>query len=259
MPSNLLIKKENAITTVTLNRPDKLNALNKDMLDEFKNLVEVLETDKTTRALIITGQGDKAFCAGADLKERQAMNEKDILTRLEFMKTLYLRFEKLPIPIFCAINGIALGGGLELALSCDFRIASENAILGVPEVELGIIPGNGGTQRLTRIVGVAKALELVLMARRISPEEALKIGLVHAVVPPGLASGQALVWATKILEVGPIAIKQAKAGIKQGFQKPLEEALSFEIECYKPCLYSKDRQEALKAFNEKRKPQFKGE
>ena len=253
------IKRDSGVVIATLNRPEKLNAVNKDAFEELKALIDVLETDKTARALILTGAGDKAFCVGADLKERQGMNEKDILVRLEYVRALYMRLERLPIAVIAAINGMALGGGLELALACDLRIASENATVGLPEVDLGIIPGNGGTQRLSRIVGPAKAMEMILLARRITAAEAVQFGIVNVVVPTGQALAQAITWAVKIVEAGPIAIRQGKAAIRLGSERIIEDALSLEIELYKACLYSKDRQEGLKAFAEKRKPVYRGE
>jgi methylglutaconyl-CoA hydratase len=257
--TSLLVRRDGGVITATINRQEKLNALSKDIFDDLKGLVDVLETDKTARVLILTGAGDKAFCVGADLKERQSMNEKDVLVRLEFVRQLYLRLEHLPLPVIAAINGTALGGGLELALTCDLRVAAEQATLGLPEVDLAIIPGNGGTQRLSRLVGMGKALEWVLLARRITASEALREGLLNAVVPEGQALTQALTWATKISESGPIAVRQAKAAIRLGGDRRLEEGLTFEVDCYKPCLYSKDRLEGLKAFAEKRKPSYRGE
>jgi len=257
--SSLVVRREAGVVIATINRPDKLNALSKDVLDELKRLVDVLETDKTARVLVLTGVGDKAFCVGADLKERQGMNEKDVLVRLEFVKALYQRLERLPIPVIAAINGTALGGGLEIALACDLRVCSENATLGAPEVDLAIIPGNGGTQRLARIVGLAKAMELILLARRLSASEALQYGIVNATVGAGGALTHAMNWANKICEAGPIAIKQAKLAIRTGLERTVAEGLAAEIDAYKACLYSKDRMEGLKAFAEKRKAIYRGE
>jgi len=260
MASNhVLLKREGPVIVVTLNRPDKMNALNKEMLEEFKKLLDVLETDRSARAIILTAAGEKAFCVGADLKERQGMNEKDVLVRLDMVRNLYLRWERLPIPSIAAINGMALGGGLELALVCDLRIASSTVTVGLPETELGIIPGNGGTQRLTRIVGLPRAMEMVLMAKKLSAEQASAWGILNQVVEPALLTKESMAWAKKIAESGPIAIRQAKRAIQQGVEKSWEEALQWEVECYKPCLYSKDRLEGLKAFSEKRKPIYQGE
>lgn len=256
---NLILKREGSVVVITLNRPDKMNAINKDILEDLKKVLDVLETDRTARAIVLTASGEKAFCVGADLKERQGMNEKDVLLRLEAVRNLYLRWERLPIPSIAAINGVALGGGLELALVCDLRISSDTASLGLPETDLAIIPGNGGTQRLTRIIGPSRALEMILLAKRISSTEALKWGLVNQVSSHGQFLKDALTWAQKIAEAGPIAIHQAKKAVLRGLEKEWEEALQWEVECYKACLFSKDRLEGLKAFSEKRKPNYGGE
>ncbi len=257
--TSIVIKREGAIILATLNRPDKLNALNKEIFDDLKSLIDVVETDKTARALVITGAGEKAFCVGADLKERQGMNEKNILARFDFVHTLYQRIERLPIPVIAAIGGAALGGGLELALTADLRVASDNAVLGLPEVDLAIIPGNGGTQRLARIVGPARAMEMVFTARRISAQEALGYGLIQALVAPGYAVSHAKQWALKMMDAGPLALRQAKFAIRQGMELSLNKALAFEVECYRPLIPSKDRIEGMKAFLEKRKPHYTGE
>lgn len=258
MPASLLVNRENQVVTATLNRAEKLNAMSKEIFDELTRLVDVLETDKTARALILTGTGDKAFSVGADLKERQGMNEKDILVRLEFVRKLYQRLESLPMLVIAAVNGLALGGGTELALACDLRVASATASFGLPEVDLAIIPGTGGTQRLARIIGQGRALEWILLAKRVSAAEAWTVGLVNEVVPPDQVLPKAREWARKVLEAGPIAIRQAKRAIREGLDRPLEDGLKLEIECYRACLYSQDRLEGLKAFAEKRKPNFTG-
>lgn len=257
--SELSVKREGGIVIASIHRPEKLNAINKGLLDDIKRLLDVLDTDKTARVLILTGSGDKAFCVGADLKERQGMNEKDVLLRLEWVKGLFLRLERLPMPVIAAINGTALGGGCELALTCDLRIAADHITIGLPEVDLGIIPGSGGTQRLARVVGLGKALELILMARRITAKEALAVGLVNALAKEGGSLEMAITWAKKMVEAGPIALRQAKSAIRLGYGRMIEEGLQIEIEAYKPCLYSKDRLEGLKAFTEKRKPEYRGE
>lgn len=260
MGSNeLLVRREAGVVIATLNRPEKMNALNKEVFGALKNLIDMIEHDSTARVLIITGAGDKSFCVGADLKERQGMNEKDILVRMEFVKGIYLKLERLKIPTIAAINGTALGGGLELALACDLRVAPEKAAFGLPEVDLAIMPGNGGTQRLSRLIGLAKALELILLAKKITAEEALALNLVNAVVPQSQVMSKAMAFAHKLLESGPIGIKQAKLAIRGGFERSYEHALDFEVECYKSVLYSKDRIEGIKAFIEKRKPVYRGE
>lgn len=256
---NVILRREGPVVIVTLNRPDKMNALNKEILEEFKKLIDVLETDRTARVIVLTASGDKAFCVGADLKERQGMNEKDVLLRLEMVRALYLRWERLPIPSIAALNGVALGGGLELALVCDLRIAADHVQVGLPETELAIIPGNGGTQRLTRTIGMSRAMEMVLLAKRLSASEAQQWGIVNKVTPSAHLMKEAMAWAQKLSEAGPIAIQQAKRAIQRGREKNWEEALQWEVECYRPCLYSKDRLEGLKAFTEKRKPVYQGE
>ena len=256
---NVVLRREGPIVIVTLNRPDKMNALNKEILEEFKKLIDVLETDRTARVIVLTATGDKAFCVGADLKERQGMNEKDVLLRLEMVRTLYLRWERLTIPSIAALNGVALGGGLELALVCDLRLAADHIQVGLPETELAIIPGNGGTQRLSRTIGMSRAMEMVLLAKRLSALEAYQWGIVNKISPLSQLMKEAMSWAHKISEAGPIAIQQAKKAIQRGRERNWEEALQWEVECYKPCLYSKDRLEGLKAFTEKRKPAYQGE
>ncbi len=256
---NVVLRREGPVVIVTLNRPDKMNALNKEILEEFKKLIDVLETDRTARVIVLTATGDKAFCVGADLKERQGMNEKDVLLRLEMVRTLYLRWERLTIPSIAALNGVALGGGLELALVCDLRLAADHIQVGLPETELAIIPGNGGTQRLSRTIGMSRAMEMVLLAKRLSALEAYQWGIVNKISPLSQLMKEAMSWAHKISEAGPIAIQQAKKAIQRGRERNWEEALQWEVECYKPCLYSKDRLEGLKAFTEKRKPAYQGE
>ncbi len=255
----LITKRDGGIFYLTLNRPEKLNALNKELFEDLKRFVDLVETDKTVRVLIITGTGDKAFCVGADLKERQGMNEKDILVRMDFVHRLYQRIENLSFPVITAINGLALGGGMELALVSDFRLAEEHVTVGFPEVDLAIIPGNGGTQRIQKLVGTAKALELVLFARRITAAEALQLGILHKVVKTGQVMAEATQWAKELLEAGPIALKQAKRAVRGAAERTMPEGLNYELECYKQCLYSKDRLEGLKAFAEKRKPNYLGE
>jgi enoyl-CoA hydratase/carnithine racemase len=255
---SLIVKKEAGTVIAYFNRPDKLNALNKDLFDEIERFIDVVETDKQVRCVVFSGTGEKAFCVGADLKERQGMTEKSILARFDFVHKLYMRIENLPFPTIAAINGVALGGGLEFALACDLRVAAETAVIGLPEVDLAIIPGNGGTQRLARIVGLARALELILLAKKMTAKQALDYGVIHYMVAPLQCVNMAKQWAYKIQEAGPLALKQAKKAIRQGLEKPLKEALSFEVDCYKPLIASKDRVEGMEAFLEKRKAQYQG-
>lgn len=255
--NNVMVRREGGVHTLVLNRPEKLNALNKDLLEELGRALDVVDTDPAVRVVIVTGAGEKSFSVGADLKERQGMNEKDVLLRLDFVRQLFGRLDYLRVPTIAAINGTCLGGGLELALCCDIRVASSKAILGFPEVELAIIPGAGGTQRLSRLIGPMKAMECVLMAKRLSAMEAAGLGIVGAVATDAVAESRAR--AERLVEMGPLALRQAKLSIKKGLEMTLSEGLKFEVESYKPCLYSKDRMEGLKAFAEKRKPSYRGE
>ena len=255
------VEKEGPVVWLTLNREDKLNALNKGAFEALEAQVEFLLHDHSARVVVIIGSGEKAFCVGADLKERKGMNEKDVLNRLLWVREIYKKMEQLPQVVIAAINGLALGGGLELALCCDLRIALSKALLGFPEVGLAIIPGNGGTQRLTRLVGVGRAKDLVLRARRIPAEEAYQWGIVNEVVEGEREKlvGRVSEIAHQLCELGPLALASAKRAIGEGWHLPLDQAVEQEIEYYKKCLYSQDRLEGLKAFAEKRKPEYRGE
>lgn len=255
----VLVKREGSMAIATLNRPDKLNAINRDMLEELTAFLDVIQTDKTVRSIIITAAGDKAFCVGADLKERQAMTEKDILQRFDQVHKLYMRLETLRVPVIAAVNGAALGGGLELALACDFRILANSAMVGLPEVSLAIIPGNGGTQRLARIVGMSKALEWVLFAKRLNAKEALDAGLVTQTADAADCLPNAKAMAEALQEMGPLALGAAKKAIRQGMELPMQKALELETECYKSLISSKDRKEGIVAFLNKKKPIYTGE
>jgi len=257
--SIIVVRREGGLVTATLNRPERVNVLGKEYYQELRSLLDVLETDRGVRALVFTGAGEKAFSAGADLRERLGMTEKEITGRMESARSLYLRLERLGCPTIACINGMAIGGGLELALACDLRVAAAGAVLGLVEVELGAIPGNGGTQRLARIVGLGKALEWTLLARRFTAEEALAAGLVHAVAPASELKAVVREWTSRISDMAPLALKQAKLAIRGGLDRGLEAGIGWEIECYRPLFASKDRTEGLKAFNEKRKPVYRGE
>ncbi|HET8541470.1 MAG TPA: enoyl-CoA hydratase-related protein [Anaeromyxobacter sp.] len=215
--------------------------------------------DRALRCVVVTGAGDKAFCAGADLKERARMSAAEVHAFHAALRGALRAIEGAPQPVIAAINGAALGGGLELALACDLRVAADSAQLGLPEVSLGIIPGAGGTQRLPRLVGVARAKDLVLTARRIGAAEALAMGLVARVAPAARLLEEALALADQIARNAPVSLRQAKRAIDGGLHLPLEEALDLENRMYQDCLGTKDRVEALRAFAEKRPPVFTGE
>lgn len=256
---NLLTDRRGQILIVTINRPDRMNALDRQTLMEGAKLIKQLHYEKETRVVIVTGAGDKAFCAGADLKERENMTMSEVRKYIRAIRDTFTDIENLPMPVICAINGVALGGGLELALACDIRIASQNATLGLTEVTLGIIPGGGGTQRLPRLVGRGKAKEMLLLGLRLTAEEAFNIGLINHIAPEGKLMDMALEMGEKIVNNPPIAVQQAKIAINRGMEVELKNGLELESEAYEVCIPTKDRLEALAAFKEKRKPVFKGE
>ncbi|HEV8458688.1 MAG TPA: enoyl-CoA hydratase-related protein [Methylomirabilota bacterium] len=246
------------VATITLNRPDVLNAMDNAMRTELLELFAGLRSDEAVRAVIVTGAGERAFCAGADIRE---FLEPPVPTRFrEERKRLDFRREmdRCPQPIIAAIRGFALGGGLELALACDIRVAAEDAQLGLTEINLAIIPGGGGTQRLPRLVGRGKALEMILTGMRVPAAEALRIGLVERVVPVAelLPSAQAL--AKSIAEKAPIALRYAKEAVMSGLELPLTDGLRLENDLATLLRTTEDRVEGARAFVEKRKPKWAG-
>jgi methylglutaconyl-CoA hydratase len=253
------IEREGPVEVWTIDGEARRNSISRAMLRELNGHLARARGDRALRCVVITGAGDKAFCAGADLKERASMSAEDVHAFHEGLRSALRAIEAAPQPFVAALNGAALGGGLELALACDLRVAAETAQLGLPEVSLGIIPGGGGTQRLSRLVGVARAKDLVLTARRTTAAEALAMGLVSRVVPPAALREAALQIAAQIARNAPVSLRQAKRAIDDGFHLPLEEALDLENRLYQDCLGTKDRVEALRAFAEKRPPVFTGE
>ncbi|MEH7444417.1 enoyl-CoA hydratase-related protein [Bacillus sp. JJ1122] len=243
---------------VTLNRPDALNAFNYEMLEELQKIVEKIRTSLEARVIIFTGAGEKAFSVGADLKERRTLAQEDVKRNIFKIGEVFTAIDQLPQPTIAAINGFAFGGGMELAIACDFRIAAAGTLMGLTETSLGIIPGAGGTQRLPRLVGQAKALELILTARRISAEEALQSGLVTSVAEKENLLDECFNWADMMHANGPVALQQAKFAIKQGMNADLQTGLQIERKAYEVTIPTEDRLEALAAFSEKRKPVFKG-
>jgi methylglutaconyl-CoA hydratase len=242
-----------------IDRPDRVNSLSRETLLAFGKLAREAATDARVKAIVITGAGDKAFCAGADLKERQSMNENDIRVQVELYRSELGPLDRSPKPVVAAINGVALGGGLELALVCDLRVAAAHAVLGLPETSLGIIPGAGGTQRLPRIVGEARAKEMILLNRRLTADEALAWGLVNRVTIAGKnVLEDTLEWIAPIANGAPLAQAAALEAIDRSFDTTLELGMELEKVSYDKVLVSEDRREALAAFAEKRKPIFKG-
>jgi enoyl-CoA hydratase/carnithine racemase len=253
------IDRRGAIETWTIDGEARRNAISRAMLRELGEHLARARADRELRCVVLTGAGDRAFCAGADLKERASMSAEDVHAFHEGLRAALRGIETAPQPFVAALNGAALGGGLELALACDLRVAAEAAQLGLPEVSLGIIPGGGGTQRLARLVGVARAKDLVLTARRIGAAEALAMGLVSRLAPAPRLLEEALALAGAIARNAPVSLRQAKRAIDDGFHLPLEEALDLENRLYQDCLGTRDRVEALRAFAEKRAPVFTGE
>jgi len=254
---NILIEKLGRIAIVTVNRPDKLNALNIPTRREILHAFEQLKTDDEVRVVIITGAGPKSFIAGADINEfagMTAIKQRDVMKSGRAFDSV----EDFPKPVIAMINGFALGGGCELAMSCDIRVASSNAKLGQPEIKLGIIPGGGGTQRLTRLVGEGKAMELILTGDMISADEAKQLGLVNHVFAPDELEAKTLELANKIAELSPIALAMAKASVKNAARMNLREGLDSEIDLFALCFSSEDKEEGVRAFIEKRKAEFKG-
>jgi methylglutaconyl-CoA hydratase len=259
MATEFRTERRGAVEIWTIDGASRRNSISRAMLAELNALLARAAPDRTLRCVVLTGAGDKAFCAGADLKERAGMSEAEVHAFLDGLRRSLRAVEEAPQIFIAAVNGAALGGGLELALACDLRIAADSAQMGLPEVGLGIIPGGGGTQRLPRLLGAARAKDLVLTARRIGAAEALAIGLVARVAPLNRLVDEALAYAAEVARNAPVSLRQAKRAIDGGLHLPLEEALAFENRMYQDCLGTKDRVEALRAFAEKRPPVFTGE
>lgn len=259
LSATVLLKIEKNIATITLNRPEAANAFSRQMLTEFRELIEELKYNSSIRTVILTGSGEKVFCAGADLKERAGMTPIEVKQTVALIRLVINSVEQLPMPVIAAINGVAFGGGLELALACDIRIAAETAKVGLTETSLAIIPGAGGTQRLPRLIGLGKAKELIYTAQRVDAYEAKEIGLVEYVVPKEELLQKAMEIADRIADNGPIAVAQAKIAINKGMEVDLQTGLELEQMAYAMTIPTEDRIEGLTAFKEKRKPQYKGE
>ncbi|MCS6902551.1 MAG: enoyl-CoA hydratase-related protein [Polyangiaceae bacterium] len=259
MSNPVKVERRGRAAILTLDRPERMNALSRDTLLALGRLGRELATDPEVRAIVLTGAGDKAFCAGADLKERQGFSDDDVRVQVGLYRTELAALDRNPKPVVAAINGVAFGGGLELALVCDLRVAVPEAIMGLPETTLGIIPGAGGTQRLPRIVGEARAKEMILLGRRLTAQEALAWGLVNRVSPAGVhVVDDTLEFLAPILDGAPIAQTAALRAIDVSFEVTLEQGLELERVFYDETLRSEDRREALRAFAEKRKPLFQG-
>lgn len=250
----LLETDDSGICTLTINRPDKLNALNSQVLDELDSAVETIRQSDEVKALIITGSGEKAFVAGADIKELSSLDPASGEKVSKKGQNIFQKIEDLSIPVIAAVNGYALGGGCELAMACHLRVASANAVMGLPEVSLGLIPGYGGTQRLTQLVGRAKALELIMSAGQVKAEEALNIGLVNQLAENSVVDDAKAILA-KIMRHGPVAIKNALLAVKEAGSEKGYEA---EARLFGELCGTDDFKEGTTAFLEKRKAEFSG-
>jgi enoyl-CoA hydratase/carnithine racemase len=247
-----------AILLATLDRPEVANAFDTAAALELCELFERFRTEQRHRCVVITGAGDRAFCAGANLKERNSLSDAQWRSQHQTFERMFRAVRDCPIPVIAAVNGAAYAGGLELVLHCDFAYASAAAKFALTEVSLGIMPGGGGTQTLPRVVGERRAKELILAARPFSAEEALAWGLVNKLCAPGKVVQEALLVAERIAGLAPLAVRQAKQAIRQGLHRDLDSAMQLEIEAYNRLVGTEDRREGLRAFNEKRKPKFEG-
>ncbi len=255
----ITVEQRGSVAIWTIDREPRMNSLSRATLLALGKLTcEALE-NTSIRAIVITGAGDKAFCAGADLKERQGMSENDVRLQVELYRSELGPLDRSPKPVIAAINGVAFGGGLELALVCDLRVAASHALLALPETTLGIIPGAGGTQRLPRVIGEARAKEMILLGTRLTADQALAWGLVNRVTPKGTpVVDDAVAWIAPIAEGAPLAQAAALEAIDRSADTSLAVGLELEKVSYDKVLVSEDRREALAAFAEKRKPRFMG-
>ena len=255
----LLTDEKDGVLTLTLNRPKIMNSFSFELLRALKAQIDAIRFRPEIRVVIITGSGEKAFCAGADLKERATLTPLQVKEFIFTIRDLFSSIENLNKPVIAAVNGVALGGGTELALACDIRLASATASMGLTETRLAIIPGAGGTQRLPRLIGRGKAKELIFTGRRVPAEEALAIGLVNQVCEPDHLLEACQSMAAEICQTGPIAIEQAKYAINHGLETDLHTGLAIESNAYWVTIPTQDRLEGLAAFREKRKPVYRGE
>jgi enoyl-CoA hydratase len=253
----LLVERRGRVAVITINRPDKMNALNIQTRAEGAAALDELRDDEEVRVVVITGAGPKSFIAGADISEfagRTAVTQREVMLG----RSLFTAVDGFPKPVIAMINGYCFGGGCELAMACDLRVASETAVFGQPEINLGIIPGGGGTQRLTRLVGETKAMELILTGDRVDAQTAFQLGLVNLVVPAADLEAKTMELANRIAEKSPVALRMAKESVKTAARANLDEGLRREIDLFAICFSSEDKDEGVKAFLEKRQPEFKG-
>jgi len=253
------LKKEQGCAVITIVRPNALNALNSQVMEQLGKVVASLELDRSVRVGILTGAGDKSFVAGADIKEINSLDKDSALQFAKKGQAVFSRLENLPFPVIGAVNGFALGGGLELALSCDFIYASESAKFGLPECTLGLIPGFGGTVRLTRKIGPARAKEMTFVGGMISAKDAANVGLVNKIFPDGELMGEVIRLAKTLHKRAPLALRGIKKSINSTYGLSIPQAMDIEAEEFARLFNTWDAKEGTKAFIEKRKPEFKGE
>jgi methylglutaconyl-CoA hydratase len=256
--TEILVEEKAGVAWVTITRPDVRNALSRAVNTRLTDIALELDQQDSVRAIVLTGAGDKAFCAGADLKERKGIPASETGPYINAIATAIETWGEIRKPTICMMNGSAYGGGLELAMACDLRVVVDGAEVGLTEVRLGIMPGAGGTQRLPRLVGEARAKELILLGRRISAARAAEIGLVHQVVARDQLRPTVDGMLAELAGCAPLSLMSAKSAIQRGYGKELSEALAIERECYEVTLYSEDRDEGLAAFAEGRPPSYKG-
>lgn len=255
---NIILEKEENLAILYINRPSALNALNKDTLFEIQDALKAVNEDTSISTLIITGTGNKAFVAGADIAYMQPLSASEGRTFSAYGEQTFRMIELMEKTVIAAINGFALGGGCELAMACDIRLASESALFGQPEVSLGVIPGFGGTQRLPRLIGEGKAKELIFTGDNIKAAEAYRLGLINQVYPADELMDQAKKMAKKIASKAPLAVGYAKYAIGRGLQVDLDSSMGIESDMFGMCSATADQKEGMKAFLEKRKPVFQG-
>lgn len=251
--SNIEFIKKDFTAVITISRPEVLNALNGEVLSELQEVLQTIDKDRDIYALIITGAGEKAFVAGADITEMKDFNVREAREYSIKGNEVFRRIEKLRMPVIAAVNGYALGGGLELALSCDIRIGSENAVLGLPEVSLGVIPGFGGTQRLARLIGMSRAKRMIFTAEKLNAKDAFSLGLLDKVVNPDSLMDEAMAMAAVIVKNAPAAVACAKASVSRGMQCDIDTGLSLEVELFSHCFATQDQKDAMNAFVNKQK------
>lgn len=258
-----LTEDKQGIAVIGLNRPEGKNSFCKSLVDKLMRYVELIHNDKNVRVVVLRSLVKNVFCAGADLKERRSMKDTEVVQFVNRLRQLMLNIEELPMPVIAALDGAALGGGFEMALACDIRIAASNAKMGLVETKLAIIPGAGGTQRLPRILNVSLAKELIYTGRIVQGEEAEKLGICNYIVEQNqdndAAYNRAIDLAMEILPNGPVGVRMAKKSINKGLHVDLNTGFTIEEACYAQVIPTADRLEGLKAFAEKRKPQYKGE